>query len=268
MVVSIGAVASASQGVFYYEKDGYYAKDDPEHRDASAWTGRGAEELDLSGPVDPDVFQAILEGEIPDGSGRRLGRRDKEGDFQHRARPGPHLLRTQVRLPRCPGRRRRPHRRGPRPGRQAHPGLGREECGRDPHEESGDGPHDPRRKPEDGRRHLPARHLPQSRSPAPHPFGPRQHGPGRRRQVADHGQREALRLEDAYRGPVPERAGARSGKTRLRIEKTHADGRFEIAGSRGRSSRRSRRDGRRSRRPWPSGACRRRISAWPSKRRS
>ena len=41
MVVSIGAVASASQGVFYYEKDGYHARDDPEHREASYWAGRG-----------------------------------------------------------------------------------------------------------------------------------------------------------------------------------------------------------------------------------
>ena len=38
MVVSITAVASPSQGVFYYERDGYYAKDDPEHLNASAWT--------------------------------------------------------------------------------------------------------------------------------------------------------------------------------------------------------------------------------------
>ena len=45
MVVSIGAVASASQGVFYYERDGYYARDDPEHREASAWAGKGAVRL-------------------------------------------------------------------------------------------------------------------------------------------------------------------------------------------------------------------------------
>ena len=36
MVASIGAVASPSQGASYYERDGYYAKDDPEHRAASA----------------------------------------------------------------------------------------------------------------------------------------------------------------------------------------------------------------------------------------
>ncbi len=32
MVASIGAIALAAQGVSYYEKDGYYAKDDAEHR--------------------------------------------------------------------------------------------------------------------------------------------------------------------------------------------------------------------------------------------
>ena len=41
MVVSIGAVASPTQGVSYYERDGYYAKDDAAHREASAWVGKG-----------------------------------------------------------------------------------------------------------------------------------------------------------------------------------------------------------------------------------
>ena len=84
MVVSVGAMASPSQGVSYYERDGYYAKDDPEHRNASTWQGKGAEALGLFGAVDPDTFQAILEGHVPDGSGRRLGRRDKGGEITHR----------------------------------------------------------------------------------------------------------------------------------------------------------------------------------------
>ena len=82
MVASIGAVAAPSQGVSYYERDGYYAKDDPDHRAASAWAGRGAEALGLSGPVDPDVFTAILEGRVPDGP--RLGRPGKDGELHHR----------------------------------------------------------------------------------------------------------------------------------------------------------------------------------------
>ena len=71
MVVSIGAIASAAQGVSYYENDGYYARDDPEHLNASAWAGKGAEALGLSGAVDPDVFSDVLEGTVPDGSGQR-----------------------------------------------------------------------------------------------------------------------------------------------------------------------------------------------------
>ena len=40
MVASIGVIASPSQGVSYYEKDSYHAKDDPAHGEASAWIGR------------------------------------------------------------------------------------------------------------------------------------------------------------------------------------------------------------------------------------
>ena len=83
-MLSIGALASASQGASYYERDGYYAKDDPEHREASAWAGKGAEELGLKGPVDADTFRAALEGRVPDGSGKQLGRRGRDGDILHR----------------------------------------------------------------------------------------------------------------------------------------------------------------------------------------
>ena len=83
-MLSIGALASASQGASYYERDGYYARDDPEHREASAWAGKGAEELGLAGPVDPETFRAVLEGRVPDGSGRQLGKRGKDGEILHR----------------------------------------------------------------------------------------------------------------------------------------------------------------------------------------
>ena len=83
-MLSIGALSSAAQGASYYERDGYYAKDDPEHRDASAWAGKGAEELGLKGPVDADTFRAVLEGKVPDGSDTRLGRRGKDGSIEHR----------------------------------------------------------------------------------------------------------------------------------------------------------------------------------------
>ena len=83
-MLSIGALSSAAQGASYYERDGYYAKDDPEHRDASGWAGKGAEELGLKGSVDPDTFRAVLEGKVPDGSGTELGRRGKDGEILHR----------------------------------------------------------------------------------------------------------------------------------------------------------------------------------------
>ena len=84
MVASIGAVASASQGISYYERDGYYAKDDPLHKESSVWAGKGAAELGLSGPVDGQVFKAVLEGKVPDGSDRQLGRKDRDGVIHHR----------------------------------------------------------------------------------------------------------------------------------------------------------------------------------------
>ena len=83
-MLSIGALASAAQGASYYERDGYYAKDDPDHKAASAWAGKGAAELGLDGPVDADVFRTVLEGKVPDGSGQQLGRRGKDGEIAHR----------------------------------------------------------------------------------------------------------------------------------------------------------------------------------------
>ena len=82
MVASIGKIASPSQGVGYFEKDGYYAKDDGAHREASAWVGRSAAALGLSGPVDSERFRAVLEGEVP--GGRRLGRKEIDGTIAHR----------------------------------------------------------------------------------------------------------------------------------------------------------------------------------------
>ena len=113
MVASIGGIAAPSQGASYYERDGYYAKDDPDHRAASAWAGRGAAELGLKGPVDPDAFKAILEGRVPDGSETRLGRRGKNGEIDPPSGPRSHLLGAEVGLARRPGRRRCAHRGRP-----------------------------------------------------------------------------------------------------------------------------------------------------------
>ena len=84
MVASIGALVAPAQCIAYFERDDYYAKDDPSHRESSIWRGRGAEDLGLMGPVDPDTLRSVLEGVVPDGSGRRLGRPGKDGSFHHR----------------------------------------------------------------------------------------------------------------------------------------------------------------------------------------
>ena len=82
MVASIGVIASASQGVNYFERDGYCTKDDPAHRETSAWAGKGAEALELSGPVDSAAFEAILEGRVP--GGPHLDKRGRDGEMHHR----------------------------------------------------------------------------------------------------------------------------------------------------------------------------------------
>ena len=84
MVASIGALVAPAQCIAYFERDDYYVKDDANHRESSIWRGRGAEDLGLTGPVDPDTLRSVLEGVVPDGSGRRLGRPGKDGSFHHR----------------------------------------------------------------------------------------------------------------------------------------------------------------------------------------
>jgi len=42
MVATISAITSGASRVRYFEQEGYYAKDDPAHRQASRWYGAGA----------------------------------------------------------------------------------------------------------------------------------------------------------------------------------------------------------------------------------
>ena len=82
IAASIGKFVSPAQGVAHFERDGYYTKDHPVHREASDWTGKSAGSLGPAGPVDPDTFTAILEGKVP--GCVQLGRRDKDGNIHHR----------------------------------------------------------------------------------------------------------------------------------------------------------------------------------------
>ncbi len=63
-MISVAAISSAGGAAGYYAGDNYYTAD--EHGETSAWAGRGSAELGLSGPVNDQAFERVLEGELPD----------------------------------------------------------------------------------------------------------------------------------------------------------------------------------------------------------
>ena len=82
MVARITTLGAAHSTVHYFERDGYYAKNDPEHRRVSFWHGRGAAALRLRGHVRPKRFEQVLAGYVPH-TDIRLGRM-RDGAHQHR----------------------------------------------------------------------------------------------------------------------------------------------------------------------------------------
>ena len=82
MVATVTRLKAAATTVHYFEADGYYAKNDPEHRKASSWHGEAAALLGLHGPVKPKRFEDVLAGYVP-GTDLRLGRL-RDGEHQHR----------------------------------------------------------------------------------------------------------------------------------------------------------------------------------------
>lgn len=67
-MLSVSKIQDAGAASSYYEHtDDYYSK---EAGASSAWVGKGAHELGLTGtgPVDPQTFEAALQGRLPDGS--------------------------------------------------------------------------------------------------------------------------------------------------------------------------------------------------------
>ena len=81
MVASTKRLRRADATVHYFEADGYYARGDPVHRQASRWHGEAARALGLHGPVKPKRFAQVLQGFVP-GTATRLGRL-REGEHQH-----------------------------------------------------------------------------------------------------------------------------------------------------------------------------------------
>ncbi len=82
MVATVVELRSSAVAVSYYERDGYYAKNDPEHRQASFWHGDAAKALGLRAHVRPSRFASVLSGYVP-GTDLRLGRM-REGQHDHR----------------------------------------------------------------------------------------------------------------------------------------------------------------------------------------
>ena len=82
MVATVFELRSSAVAVSYYERDGYYARNDPEHRQASFWHGGAAKDLGLRAHVRPRRFEDVLSGWVP-GTDTRLGRM-REGEHEHR----------------------------------------------------------------------------------------------------------------------------------------------------------------------------------------
>ena len=82
MAATVVVVRSSAKAVIYYERDAYYARNDPEHRQASFWYGDAAKALGLRAHVHPSRFEAVLSGYVP-GTDLRLGRM-REGQHEHR----------------------------------------------------------------------------------------------------------------------------------------------------------------------------------------
>ena len=74
MVATVFELKSSAVSVMYYERDGYYAKNDPEHRQASFWYGEAAEGAGLARAC---AAVALRGGAVRLGSGdRHLSRTD------------------------------------------------------------------------------------------------------------------------------------------------------------------------------------------------
>ena len=65
-MLSVANVRSSSAAANYFASDNYYAKADADR--SGEWLGEGATRLGLEGKVDAKAFDALLRGELPDGT--------------------------------------------------------------------------------------------------------------------------------------------------------------------------------------------------------
>ncbi len=65
-MLSVASVRSAKGAAGYFAADNYYTPGEAET--SGEWVGRGAAALGLEGMVDKDVFEALLQGTLPNGA--------------------------------------------------------------------------------------------------------------------------------------------------------------------------------------------------------
>lgn len=81
-MLSAMPLKSGSQATHYFfEKDNYYFVGEAELDDSTKWFGQGAKDLGLTGEIDREQFDKLLDGQLP--TGDVLGRTN-EGKRQHR----------------------------------------------------------------------------------------------------------------------------------------------------------------------------------------
>jgi conjugative relaxase-like TrwC/TraI family protein len=85
-MLSMSNVTSVAAAGAYYAEDNYYSEGENQAR--SAWEGRGAAELGLSGIVDTKTFEQVLSGVVGDQQLGRVTGRDADGELIREHRPG------------------------------------------------------------------------------------------------------------------------------------------------------------------------------------
>ena len=76
-MVSLKNISNIAAAAHYYERDNYYTTGE-EARERSVWWGKGAARLGLAGRVDLDIFRQVLDGQLPNGHDIKAGTTGQE----------------------------------------------------------------------------------------------------------------------------------------------------------------------------------------------
>ena len=188
MVGTVVPLRSSAMAVTYYERDGYYARNDPEHRQASFWFGDAAQALGLKAHVRPVALRIGAVG-IRAGDGP-ASRPDARGRARAPAGLGHHPVGAEVGVAGGAGDGRPPGDPGSRRGGAGDARLRGGGASADP----GLGPGDAAAPPGERERHggggVPASREPQPGPAAAHPLRAGQHDAQRLGRMAERGADE------------------------------------------------------------------------------